>query len=515
VARTLGNLALQRLAANGGPSSNANVRSPGGLPEGLSVGDPRDRHELEANRIADTFTRQSKRAAARGSPAARPSSTGIPFAYRPDFHGGAIDRVAGIGQPLSARLRAEFEPVYGRDLSNVRIHNGTKAAAATVAAHALAYTVGRHIVFGDSQFMPETTRGRYVIAHELAHVIQQQGYPGEPRGDLSPREFADTPHIARSLSPDLCAAPVGRGSDCGAPDGAINPSQKFKITVYADKDGTFLLTPMTQKVGHSWVRLEDSEGHYWTYGFWPQRGFRADNPRADVAGCVHHPDVIHRPTSSQTFEISAEQFLAAQAKATAICASHPPYNLFGLQCTQFVRQVLSAAGKGPAMGFGLIWDSPNALDSWIRTHSLVLGIGVTTATSAGNQEQGDVRLQLTHRLEFLALVGEKLRLEWMSRGEFGKRTASLTTGIGLEITPQRVFLPSAFLFGGGTAGYLGPGALGTPQAKPGAGLVGGAGLEFRVDELATVGVEYSVVKDLVNRDPELHRLMITAGIRFY
>ena len=49
----------------------------------------------------------------------------------------------------------------------------------------------------------------------------------------------------------------------------------------------------------------------------------------------------------------------------------------------------------------------------------------------------------------------------------------------------------------------------------GAGLTAGAGVRFNIDELATVGVEYSVVRDLVNREPELNRLMVTAGIRLF
>jgi len=51
--------------------------------------------------------------------------------------------------------------------------------------------------------------------------------------------------------------------------------------------------------------------------------------------------------------------------------------------------------------------------------------------------------------------------------------------------------------------------------KVGAGVTAGAGVLFRIDELASVGVEYNLVKNLVERDPELHRLMITAKIRLW
>ncbi len=77
------------------------------------------------------------------------------------------------GQPLNAGLRAEFEPRFAYDFSNVRIHSDSTAAESAAAVDALAYTAGRHIVFGSGQYAPTTTEGRKLIAHELAHVAQQ------------------------------------------------------------------------------------------------------------------------------------------------------------------------------------------------------------------------------------------------------------------------------------------------------------------------------------------------------
>ncbi len=66
--------------------------------------------------------------------------------------------------------------------------------------------------------------------------------------------------------------------------------------------------------------------------------------------------------------------------------------------------------------------------------------------------------------------------------------------------------------GGGTVGDLNP----MPgQSSLGAGVTCTAGFRFNIDEIGVVGIEYNVVKDIVNEDPVLHRLMLTAGIRFF
>jgi hypothetical protein len=79
------------------------------------------------------------------------------------------------GRPLEAAARAFFEPRMGYDFSRVRIHYGGKAAESATAVNALAYTVGSNIVFGDGQYAPGRPGGNRLLAHELTHVIQQDG----------------------------------------------------------------------------------------------------------------------------------------------------------------------------------------------------------------------------------------------------------------------------------------------------------------------------------------------------
>ncbi|MCP3799899.1 DUF4157 domain-containing protein [Allokutzneria sp. A3M-2-11 16] len=88
------------------------------------------------------------------------------------------DVLATPGSPLPADLCAEFGPRFGFDFSQVRVHTDDLAARSSESVSAEAFTVGRHIVFGASRFSPATTRGRELLSHELAHVVQHRGASG-------------------------------------------------------------------------------------------------------------------------------------------------------------------------------------------------------------------------------------------------------------------------------------------------------------------------------------------------
>lgn len=90
------------------------------------------------------------------------------------------------GKPLESRTRAVMEPGFGQDFSNVRVHVDGAAAESAHAVNALAYTVGRDVVFAHGQYAPGTAMGRRLIAHELAHTIQQRHLPDMPVGVSEP-----------------------------------------------------------------------------------------------------------------------------------------------------------------------------------------------------------------------------------------------------------------------------------------------------------------------------------------
>ena len=81
------------------------------------------------------------------------------------------------GQPLDSETRDFMEPRFGRDFSQVRVHTDSQAAKSAEAVNALAYTVGRDVVFGAGEYRPGSEAGRGLLAHELTHVEQQGGMP--------------------------------------------------------------------------------------------------------------------------------------------------------------------------------------------------------------------------------------------------------------------------------------------------------------------------------------------------
>jgi len=93
-----------------------------------------------------------------------------------------INNVLGNGQALPESTRSFFEPRFGHDLSNVRIHTDSAAAETAGAVNARAYTLGRDIVFGADEFHPETEEGRWLLAHELTHTFQQGA--AHPRSEI-------------------------------------------------------------------------------------------------------------------------------------------------------------------------------------------------------------------------------------------------------------------------------------------------------------------------------------------
>lgn len=85
------------------------------------------------------------------------------------------DVLRSPGQPLDANTSAFFESRFGYDFSRVRVHSDAAAAQSAHAINANAYTVGSEVVFGAGMYAPETRPGAGLLAHELAHVVQQRG----------------------------------------------------------------------------------------------------------------------------------------------------------------------------------------------------------------------------------------------------------------------------------------------------------------------------------------------------
>jgi len=94
------------------------------------------------------------------------------------------DVLRSPGQPLEPDTRAFMEPRFGHDFDQVRVHTDARAAESARAVDALAYTVGRNVVFGAGRYAPGKSTGRKLLAHELSHVVQQGGAHGSQTGKI-------------------------------------------------------------------------------------------------------------------------------------------------------------------------------------------------------------------------------------------------------------------------------------------------------------------------------------------
>lgn len=182
---------------------------PAGAQMRLPVSQPGDPYEREAESVADQVMRggEPSPAASTAGPVVQRACAGcqeeeekqrpvmraaMPGAAAPGSTGaGATGAAAdgvpggplGNGAPLDAATRAFMEPRFGADFSGVRVHADARAASSSAALGAYAYTLGSDVVFGAGQYAPSTQAGRHLLAHELAHVVQQSG--GRQR--LAPR----------------------------------------------------------------------------------------------------------------------------------------------------------------------------------------------------------------------------------------------------------------------------------------------------------------------------------------
>jgi hypothetical protein len=137
------------------------------------------------------------------------------------------------GEALDQSTRRFMEPRLGYDFSRVRVHTDARAQQSARDVRALAYTVGRDIVFAAGQYAPQTEAGRRLLAHELTHVaqqsagqptalIQRQGEegerPGEGDGDgPNPPPIPEAPPAVSSTTSSEEAAPEEESPELSGP----------------------------------------------------------------------------------------------------------------------------------------------------------------------------------------------------------------------------------------------------------------------------------------------------------
>lgn len=125
----------------------------------------------------------------------------------PRSRSAVADVLRSPGESLDAATRARMEPLFGFDFSQVRVHSDSQAAASAASIGARAFTIGSHIVFGGGEHSLATSAGAMLMAHELAHVVQQQG---QMQGDSDSLEVGGA-HDTAEHSAHAAAAQVVAG----------------------------------------------------------------------------------------------------------------------------------------------------------------------------------------------------------------------------------------------------------------------------------------------------------------
>lgn len=143
----------------------------------LTIGQPDDEYEREADKIADQIMQMpdAQAVSKKETPSIqRKASTDNTPDVKPEIEAG-ISSQQGGGQPLPDHIRNFFEPRFGHDFSQVRIHTDSKSDLLNQSLNSHAFTFNKDIFFSGHKSNLDTTKGRYLAAHELVHVIQQQG----------------------------------------------------------------------------------------------------------------------------------------------------------------------------------------------------------------------------------------------------------------------------------------------------------------------------------------------------
>jgi uncharacterized protein DUF4157 len=257
-------------------------------------------------------------------------------------------------KPLDRASRDFFEPRFGMDFSHVRVHDDGAAAASAEAINARAYTAGSHIVLA-STADGHGTAGRWLLAHELAHVAQQAGEGGLVRR-LCKNTQGPTPP-----------------ADCAKPDVAStgdSTSWRLSIKIDVEADTPEEVDLGAGNVGHTSVLFTESNGNSYSYGFYSATP--VTNPfRTTVPGKVVHPDHAHDPCIDYTesFVLTKAEYDKALKFAQAFCAASPSYDLQSFNCTTFAVRTVEQAGKTlppvrGKVGSGIVsgvGDNPNTL----------------------------------------------------------------------------------------------------------------------------------------------------------
>ncbi len=288
----------------------------------LSVSEPGDEYELEADQVAEQVMKMPASATpppidgdGAGDNSEDPRNSNRPAALSRyvqrtpiqrssdgiggnEVDAGVESRVQNMqrgGTPLPETERNFFESRMGVDLGNVKIHNDSEAAATSADLNAQAYTVGSNVAFGAGKYAPGTTAGRRLMAHELTHVVQQGG-AGELQRQVKEKKESQ---IAVEIAP-----PENQADGLGKTTSSLNTEKDAQKSDGAaqtvDEEKT---TPSTEQKSTDMDQRADSVDNDGTDGAFKKgrKGNRAkgqNNAVGDAESPTAQPEVTATAQSS-------------------------------------------------------------------------------------------------------------------------------------------------------------------------------------------------------------------------
>ena len=144
---------------------------------------------------------------------------------------GSVARASeSSGSALPGPLKSTFESSLGVDLSGVRVHTGGSSAQAAGAVGAKAYALGQDIHFGAGQYDPSSSGGKHLIAHEVAHTVQQRGASTGAQFKLE----ISTPGDSCEVEADRAADAMVRGAPTSVSSGGVQLGRVIMRTPSTD-----------------------------------------------------------------------------------------------------------------------------------------------------------------------------------------------------------------------------------------------------------------------------------------
>jgi hypothetical protein len=262
-----------------------------------------------------------------------------------------------------------MESRFGHNFSQVRIHSDQAAAKSARAVDAVAYTIGRDIVFGEGRYEPATRQGQKLIAHELTHVVQQNrtASEGSSARVVQRQEIGNAPPMEDPRDPAISSAPKGKSWTGASAKCGVNFCRPWPTQRMAEDERKTLWPILMLGIG---AKVSTRVLPVWTQ--WAFGGGGVQNFNKEFGG-----DFLASPTTAKT-----TTFLVDELKK-ALAASPPAIPAAGFVTLDIPPLIpgpvkaIDTPGDPHEMNFNVIGDIPGNLAGGIGKDQAANPVGAT------------------------------------------------------------------------------------------------------------------------------------------